>query len=233
MNLTVEIFVLLILFLFSAFFSGSETALFSLSKIDRRRLKDRFPYLWRWVQDHLEAPRRTLGTILIGNLFVNTWATALTTLIVLRAWGKDYLGLTMFGFTLFLIVFCEMLPKIIAVKAKEKVSLAIVMPLQFAALLFFPFRLIMRFFTDRILALMVKEKLTKHDMVSEEELKVLVKIGEEEGVLDRQERYMLQKLLDFGERPVKAIMTPRTDLIALDVDDKREQHEEIIKKYHF
>jgi putative hemolysin len=70
-------------------------------------------------------------------------------------------------------------------------------------------------------------------MISEKELKVLVKIGEEEGILGGQERHMIQKLLDLGERPVKDIMTPRTDLIGLDIEELPEKHEELIRKYHF
>ena len=61
----------------------------------------------------------------------------------------------------------------------------------------------------------------------------LVKIGEEEGVLGGQERHMIQKLLDLGERPVKDIMTPRTDLIGLDIEEPSKKHEELIRKFHF
>jgi putative hemolysin len=139
----------------------------------------------------------------------------------------------MAAFTVFLIVFCEMFPKILAVRSRIKMVLWVSLPLKFFVVLFAPLRILMRFVTDRILPLLVHEKIDHSDMISEKELKVLVKIGEEEGVLGGQERHMIQKLLNLGERPVKDIMTPRTDLIGLNIEEPSEKHEELIRKYQF
>ena len=233
MNTPVHLIILGVLFLFSFFFSASETALFSLSKLDKRKLKEQYPHLSKWIFEHLQAPRKTLGTVLIGNLAVNSLATATVTLVALKLFGNARLGMIMAAFTVFLIVFCEMLPKILAVRSRIKMALLVSLPLQFFTVLFAPFRILMRFVTDRILSLLVHEKIDQSDMISEKELKVLVKIGEEEGVLGGQERHMIQKLLDLGERPVKDIMTPRTDLIGLDIEEPSEKHEELIRKFHF
>ncbi len=233
MNTTFHGVVLGVLFLFSFFFSASETALFSLSKLDKRKLKEGYPHLSKWIFEHLQAPRKTLGTVLIGNLTVNSLATAMVTLVVLELFGNARLGMLMAAFTVFLIVFCEMLPKILAVRSRIKMALWVSLPLKFFAALFAPFRILMRFVTDRILSFLVHEKIDQSDMISEKELKVLVKIGEEEGVLGGQERHMIQKLLELGERPVKDIMTPRTDLIGLDIEEPSARHEELIRKFHF
>ncbi|OGX11434.1 MAG: hypothetical protein A2351_08995 [Omnitrophica bacterium RIFOXYB12_FULL_50_7] len=233
MNTTLHWVVLGVLFLLSFFFSASETALFSLSKLDKRKLKEQYPHLSKWIFESLQMPRKTLGTVLIGNLVVNTLATATVTLVVLKLFGNARLGMIMAAFTIFLIVFCEMLPKILAVRSRVKMALGVSLPLKFFALLLAPFRILMRFATDRILSFLVHEKIDQSDMISEKELKVLVKIGEEEGVLGGQERHMIQKLLDLGERPVKDIMTPRTDLIGLDIKEPSGKHEELIRKFHF
>lgn len=233
MNTALHLLVLGILFLLSFFFSASETALFSLSKLDKRKLKERYPHLSHWIFEHLESPRKTLGTVLIGNLAVNSLATATVTLIFLKIFGEARLGVLMGLFTAFLIIVCEMFPKILAVQARIAMSLWVSLPLKFFATLLAPFRILMRFATDRILSFLVHEKIEQSDMISEKELKVLVKIGEEEGVLGGQERHMIQKLLELGERPVKDIMTPRTDLIGLDIEKPPAQHEDLIKKYHF
>ncbi|MFH0984011.1 MAG: hemolysin family protein [Candidatus Omnitrophota bacterium] len=225
--------VLGILFLLSFFFSASETALFSLSKLDKRKLKEQHPHLSKWIFEHLQKPRKTLSTVLIGNLAVNSLATAIVALVILRLFGNAHLGSWMVVFTLFLIVFCEMFPKILAVRARAKVALCVSLPLKFFAMIFTPFRVLMRFVTDRVLSFLVHERIDQSDMISEKELKVLVKIGEEEGVLGGQERHMIQKLLDLGERPVKDIMTPRTDLMGLDIEDLPEKHEALIRKCHF
>jgi putative hemolysin len=233
MNATFHWIILGVLFLFSFFFSASETALFSLSKLDKRKLKEQYPHLSKWIFEHLQTPRKTLGTVLIGNLAVNSLATATVTLIVLKLFGNARLGMMMAVFTVFLIVFCEMLPKILAVRSRIKMALAVSLPLKFFAVLFAPFRILMRFVTDRILSFLAHEKIDQSDMISDKELQVLVKIGEEEGVLGGQERHMIQKLLELGERPVKDIMTPRTDLIGLDIEEPSEKHEELIRKFHF
>jgi putative hemolysin len=233
MDITVHLIILGVLFLLSFFFSASETALFSLSKLDKRKLKEQYPHLSKWIFEHLQAPRKTLGTILIGNLVVNTLATAIVALVALMLFDSAYLGMIMAVFTVFFIIFCEMFPKILAVRSRVKLSLLVSLPLKFFAVLLAPFRLLMRFATDRILSFMVHEKIDQSDMISEKELKVLVKIGEEEGVLGGQERHMIQKLLELGERPVKDIMTPRTDLVGLDIEESSEKHEELIRKFHY
>jgi CBS domain containing-hemolysin-like protein len=233
MNTTLDWVILGALFILSFFFSASETALFSLSKLDKRKLKEQYPHLSKLIFENLQTPRKTLGTVLIGNLAVSSLATAMVTLIVLNVFGHARLGMIMTAFTIFLIVFCEMLPKILAVRSRIRMALLVSLPLQFFAVLFAPFRILMRFATDHILSFLVHEKIDQSDMISEKELKVLVKIGEEEGILGGQERHMIQKLLELGERPVKDIMTPRTDLIGLDIEESSKKHEELIRKFHF
>ena len=233
MNTALHLSILIVLFFLSFFFSASETALFALSKLDKRKLKEQYPVLSKWIFEHLQTPRKTLGTVLIGNLIVNTWATAIVTLMVLEYSGQKRLGIAMVAFMTFLIIICEVFPKILAVRSKIKVSLLVSFPLQIFAVLLAPFRHGMRYVSERILSFIIHEKIDHSDMISEKELKVLVKIGEEEGVLRGQERYMIQKLLDLGERSVKDIMTPRIDMIGLDNEDSSEKHEEVIKKFKY
>ncbi|MBU9888571.1 MAG: hemolysin family protein [Candidatus Omnitrophica bacterium] len=233
MNAASTFLVLVVLFSLSFFFSISETALFALSKLDKKKLKDRYPARSKGIFEHLQAPRKTLGTVLVGNLIVNTWATSIVTLLCLEFWGQERLGIAMALMTAFLILFCEIFPKILAVRSRIQIALIIAPPLQFFAVLLAPFRLGMRFLSERILSFLIREKVDHSDMISEKELKILVRIGEEEGVFRGQERYMIQKLLDLGERPVKDIMTPRTDIVGLDIEETAEFHEEVIKKYKF
>lgn len=233
MHLILHLLGLGLLFLFSAFFAAAETAIFSLSKIERRRIQQSHPFLGKWVNQHLEHPRQALVTILIGNLVVNTLAAANAALLVLRYLPDGSLGIMMVLFTFLLIFLAEILPKTVAVRKNEKVALLSAIPLQVVAMILYPFRWLVRYLTDVIMHVLVPEKKEHSDQISEEELKTLVKIGEEEGVLDRQERQMIQKLLDLGEKTVKDIMTPRTSLAALDIEEPREKHLEMIQKFHF
>lgn len=224
---------LLFLFILSAFFSALETALFSLSKIDRRRLREDRPPLAHWVFYHLEHPRRTLTTLLIGNMLVNTLAASLATLLAVDIFGTRHVGRVVSLFTLFFIFGCEIMPKTFAVRNNLKVCLFSALPLQAFATLVTPLRYLLRRLSERILVLFIRDRIENPDLISEKELKALVRIGEEEGVFDRDERRMMQKLFELGERPVRVIMTPRTDVVALDIHADASQHRETIKKYHF
>ena len=233
MPVLLNCFLLVLLLFLSAFFAAAETAIFSLSKMEKRRLQEKHPKLGRWVLYHLEHPKRTLVTILIGNLAVNTLAASVVTLIVLEFLPPQYLSFFLALFTILLIVVSEITPKTFAVHQNEFTALLTAVPLQVFAVIFAPFRQLVLMITNAILSPFIRERKESSDSMSEEELKTLVKIGEEEGVLDRKERRMLQKLLELGERPVKEIMTPRTQIAALDLDAPREKHIEMIRKYHF
>ncbi len=233
MHFLVHVAGLGLLFLLAIFFAAAETAIFSLTKIERRRLQQAHPKLSKWVIHHLDHPRQALITILIGNLLVHTLAAAIVTLLAIHYAGPQFLGVVMVLFTFVLIFFAEILPKTLAVRRNETIALAAALPLEGIAVVLTPLRWCVRWVTDRIMHFLMPEKKEHADQISEEELRLLIKAGEEEGVLDRQERYMLQKLFDLGERAVKDIMTPRTALAALDIEEPREKHLELIRKYHF
>jgi putative hemolysin len=234
MQVLLNLLILGLLLFLSAFFAAAETAIFSLSKMEKRRLQEKHPRLGKMVLYHLEHPKRTLVTILIGNLVVNTLAASVFTLIVLEFLHPKYLSFLLALFTFVLIVAAEIMPKTFAVHQNEFTALVTSVPLQGFALLLAPFRMLVIRINNAALSFLIPDHKEHSDLkMSEEELKTLVKIGEEEGVLDRQERKMLQKLLELGERPVKEIMTPRTNIAALDLEEPREKHIEMIQKYHF
>lgn len=221
------------MFAASAFFSAVETAIFSLTKLDKKRIAQSPSFLSKLVLYHLEHPRQTLATILIGNLVVQTVSASLVTSMAYHAFGPGSLTLVLIVFTALMIFFGEILPKTVAVRKNEALARWTALPLRVCVTLFAPFRWLVRKASDWILARLVPESKEHSEHISEEEIRTLVKIGEEEGVLDSQERYMLQKLLELGERPVKDIMTPRIEVAALNLEDSKDKHEEMIRKHHF
>lgn len=233
MRLIAESFILLLLLLGSGFFSGAETAIFSLTKIERGRIQHKYPYLSRWVHSHLEHPRRTLLSILIGNLLIQVLATAIVTFLAFNIWGASSIAVALVIYTFLIIVFGEIIPKSLAVKYNEIFVVAVAIPLRIFSLLILPVRWLTQKVTSWLLSLILPQRKEMSDEMSEGELKAMLKIGEEEGVLDSQESHMIEKLMELGERQVKDIMTPRVDLAALDVEDPREVHVEIIRKFHF
>lgn len=232
-SLIPQLISLAILLALSAFFSGSETAIFSLSKIEKRRLSHQHPFVWKTISRLLETPRRTLVTILIGNMIVNTMAIALATLIVLKWLGPEGVGWMIAIFTFVLIVTGELTPKVFAVRNNEWFAVACAIPLDLFARAIYPIRWIVRWTADQVLSFLVHEKKREADLVSESELKALARIGEEEGALRPEERDMIQKLIGFGDRMVREIMVPRPDVVAFDVEAGIEKLTELIREFHF
>jgi len=166
-------------------------------------------------------------------MFVNILASSIATLIALEYFGVGGVSAVLAVFTVLLILVGEILPKVIAVRINETFSLVTAVPLRLFSILFFPLRIVAQKITDQVLSwIPSKKKFESVEQISQEDLKALIKIGEREGVLDGEERHMMQKLFELGERPVKDIMTPRVDLKVLDFEDSREEHIEIIRKYH-
>ncbi|HTL47491.1 MAG TPA: hemolysin family protein [Verrucomicrobiae bacterium] len=232
MNFLLHFFILLVLFTLSGFFSASETAIFSLSKIEKRRVQKKYPHLYPMVNDHLNHAGRTLTTMVVGTLLANTAAAAIVTLLVMERMPRA-LGWVMGVYTIVMIVFCEIIPKVLAVRKNEAVAAYSVIPLRFFSVFFYPVYLLTQRVIKRFHSFIDAPPAEKNDEVSEQEFQALVKIGEEEGVLDRQERMMIQKLFELGERPVREIMTPRVDMVGLDIEDPQEKHEEMMRKYHY
>ena len=233
MNIAFRLTVLLVLLFLAAFFAGTETALFSLSRIERRRLQEKLPHLGRLVDDLLIHPRRAIVTLLIGSSISHISAAAIATLLALEFFGPGGVSLAVALFTMVLIFFGEFLPKIFAVRNNELLAPVTAPILEVISAALLPLRRLVQWASDWILGFLIPGKKESPQLISSQELKILVKIGEEEGILDREERQMIQKLFELGERPVRSIMTPRTDLVALSLKDPWEKQVETLRTFHF
>jgi len=211
-------FVLLVLLALSlglsAFFAGSETALVSLSRIDLQRLRekgDRRAPILRNLKAHTS---RLLATILIGqNLFITT-ASSLATLLATAWLGETYGAAAAIIFsTIVLFIFAEMTPKSIAAASPVSISRAVAVPMAWTMRLLSPFvNVLVRISTGMLRHFGIPEKTPA---LTEEEMKSLFNLGAEEGVIHGDERKLLHKVLEFGDKTVRYIMVPRTKVIAL------------------
>lgn len=233
MELIPSFLFLFVLLIFSAFFSGAEASIFSLSKLEKKRLSAKHPRTSKTITYLLDHPRRTLITILIGNMTVNTVASAFVTSLALHWIGPQGVGWTIAIFTLVLVVTGELTPKVFAIRYNERFSFLSAVPLHFIAKLMYPFRRIVRGATDGILSLLLRGHQTNADLVSESELKALARIGEEEGILKPEEGEMIQNLINLGDRMIREIMTPRTDMTAFDIEEGRDKLVAMAKQFHF
>ena len=217
--MTFQIAILIVLLLLSGFFSSSETALFSISRSKAKYLakkKNRFDLLIKKMKDN---PHHLLSTILIGNNLVNIWASALATAIVLKLFASykyEAVGIaTAIAtgiMTFFILVFGEIIPKSIAAKNNVMIARIVIYPLYWLSLLFFPV-IVMLNFIPRITG-----KIKSAPLMTEEELKTIVEVTEEEGEINGEEKEFIHNIFKLDDTSASEIMTPTTDMFAIDVD---------------
>ena len=209
-----EIVLLVLLFVFSAFFSASETAITTLWPWKVRELAEReegkgpFSLLQQDIT-------RFLTTILVGNNLVNIAATALVTDLATRAWGSTGVAYATGMMTFLILFFGEITPKSIAVHNADRLARLVVRPVFWLSVLLYP---IGRFFTWvsslilRALGLEPREQ----PLVTEDELKLLLAGAEASGAIEEAEEDMIQSVLELEETQVREIMVPRVDMVAIE-----------------
>ncbi|MEA3560249.1 MAG: hemolysin family protein [Candidatus Omnitrophota bacterium] len=228
----IQIALLATFLVLSAFFSSSETALFSLNKLQVRKINITSPGSGKVISRLLDFPRRTLITILIGNMAVNIGLTSIIAFLFIQVLGDKGIGPAIGLVTFLLLIFGEVTPKLLAIKNPEKFSSFSARPLEIFARIIFPVRKLLGIISDSILSIFIKDVELKKAFVTQKELKNLVSISQEEGVLEKEERDMIESLLEFGEREVKEIMVPRTDIVACQISVSWDMLVNLMKDSH-
>ncbi len=218
--LLITIGVLLIL---SAFFSLSETALISLNKIRLRNLMNKGSKKANLVYALLSNPDRLITSILVGNNIVNTAISVLIAFVLIHIYGED-VGMilaTVIGATV-IVVFGEIIPKVFAVQRAEKTSLKIVIPLKFVLGVLAPVARVFYGLGTGIIKIFGGEA-KRGPLITEEEIRLMIELGKEEGILGDEERKMLHKIFEFGDTLVSEVMVPKEKIIAVDIDASSEE----------
>ena len=204
----------------SAFFSASETALTSLSRIRLRNMVEENVKNADLIMRLLEDPNRLLSSILVGNNLVNNGASALTTTLAIQIFrgNSGGAGIATIVITVIILIFGEITPKTIAAQKAEKVALAVVKIISFCVLVFRPVVAVLNVVTGGLIRLLGCNPNEKAPLITEAELKTMVNVSHEEGVLELDERKMINNVFDFGDSKAKDVMTPRTDIVAVPLD---------------
>lgn len=214
--LVVECTALVLLLCCSAFFSSSETALFSLSNLQVHRIRRDHAAAGRRIASILSSPRQLLSTILIGNTLVNVVASVLSYAVAIKLFPVYGEAISIVVMTLSLLMFGEIAPKRLAMRFSERMAVVYSAPLTFLITVLKPARLLLRAVTRWF-----DERLTargKH--LTEDEFRSAVSMSEAAGVLDREERSMVDGIIRLEDIQASEIMTPRVDLIGLDLEDE-------------
>jgi putative hemolysin len=197
----------------SAFFSGSETAFFSLQRFRVEHLLDTKVKGVERVAKMIERPEKFLSTILLGNTLVNTAAAALATALAVSVWGQEQGVLfATIGVTVVLLIFAETTPKTIAAHHAERLSLLFVRPVEVISWLFTPVVVVLSWIASGFTKMVGGTPLPR-SLVSEEEIRTMISVGHKEGTVEKDEAEMLHNVFDFGNRPVREVVIPRTEVV--------------------
>jgi putative hemolysin len=225
-NPLISLFYLFCLLILSAFFSGSETALFSLPSLRIQHLRAEQGRRGQLLAALMGEAHRLLITLLIGNTIVNVAASAAATFLIVTTFQRLHLpesggiALAIGGMTFLLLIFGEVVPKIYAVHRAERFSLRVVGLLTVAVKLASPFVAVFS-----ALATLVSRTVgrTDREQVTEGELRMMARLGEEYGVLDEDEADVVQAIFDFGGKVVREVMTPRIDMCCVSDETTADQ----------
>lgn len=233
-TLTLAVFgvVFVALFALSAYFSGCETAMLSLSPLQIQRVKVRNRKLGERLSAMLGQPEVLLSTLLIGNTFVNAALASVGFAFVSQCgWvPKAYAEVTsIVAVTLLVLLFGEISPKQFAIRHAEALVPFLVRTLSVAIPLLWPLSWCLR----KLLSPFRKTLKPESRAVSDEELVSVVNLGQEHGDLDREEGAMVRGILRLSELNASDVMTPRVDLIGLDKNDSPQTHERMMRAAPF
>ena len=206
----------------SAFFSSSETALTSLNVFKIRQMEENGVENSSIVRKLTDNIGKVLTTILIGNNIVNIVTTTLATIFFTDLFGASGAVISTVVLTLTILIFGEVTPKNIASSQSEKVALRVAKPIKIFDIILKPMSFFLQAITNLLTKMIIGEDHPSQDIVTEEDLKTIVDVSEEQGVINNEESEIINNVFDFGDSDVEDIMTARTNMeaIAVDMDDK-------------
>ncbi len=214
----VQLCMIILLILLSAFFSSAETALTTVNKIKTKSLADSGDKRAQTLLIVTSDPGRMLGAILIGNNLVNISASSLTTSLMMSLFGSVGISIGTGLLTLLILIFGEISPKTLATVHADKLALS------YAGIILLIMRILtpVIFLTNQLSGLVLKllrvDPNDHRDVMTENELRTYVDVSHEDGVIEQEEKQMIYNVFDFGDTQAKDIMVPRVDMASVDVN---------------
>ena len=224
---------LIILLILSAFFSSAETAFTSLNKLRIRTQADDGSKRAKLIYGMIEDPSRFLGTVLVGNNIVNIAASSLTAVLVTNKFGSEFVGIGAGALTLFVLIFGEIMPKTMAANKAEKVSRFYAPIIKFLMIVLFPIVFIVENISKFFFWILRVDTNKKETTITEDELLSIVDVSSEEGVLENDEREMINNVVDFGDTSAKDIMVTSGDMICVADDITYDELLDVIREHMY
>lgn len=213
------IFIFIILISLSALFSMSETAFMSINKIRVKTLAEENNKKAILILSLLKEQNRLLSSVLVGNNLVNIAASSLTTSFVISIFGNEGTGVAIATglVTLIILIFGEITPKSLATQNAESIAFGVCRFIKFITIVFTPVVAILNIVSGFFVRLFGGNAI-KGPTMTEEDLKTIVTVSHEEGVLEDEEKEMIHNVFEFGDTEIKEIMTPRIHVESISDD---------------
>ena len=218
-----QLITLIILIILSAFFSSAETAFTTVNKIRIRTFEEEGRPNAALIRKLTDDPQKMLSAILIGNNIVNLTASSLTTIMVTRITANlglasksaTAIGIATGILTLIILVFGEITPKSIATRSSERICFFYIKPIYWMTVIFTPLIFIVNKIPFGFMKLFGMRYTGKERVMTENELLTIIDVSHEEGVLESEEKEMINNVVDFGDSLAKDIMVPRIDMVSV------------------
>ena len=214
----IQLLVLIVLLALSAFFSSSETALTTVNKIRIRTLADAGDPKAIILSKVIEEQGKVLSAILIGNNIVNLTASSLMTTLTISLFGNRAVGVATGILTLLILVFGEITPKTLSTISAESIALKNAKIIYGLMVVLTPVIYVVNQLSLGVLLLLRIDPNAKRDSITEDELRTIVEVSHEEGVIESEEKKMINNVFDFGDSVAKDIMVPRIDMTLVEVN---------------
>lgn len=228
-----QIIILIILILLSAFFSSAETALTTCSKIKMKTLADGGDAKAKRVLRVTEEPGKLLSAILVGNNVVNLSASSLATSFVISHFGNTAVGIATGVLTLLILIFGEISPKTLASIYADRLALMYSGAIFVLLKILTPVVFVVNKLARGVLLLMRIDPDREQNTMTEDELRTIVDVSRDEGVIESEEHEMINNVFDFGDAQAKEVMVPRVDMTFADINSSYDELIDIFKEEHF
>lgn len=226
-----QLIVLAILLLLSAFFSSAETSLTTVSKITMRSLADDGNKRAAMVLDVVENHKaKMISAILIGNNIVNLYASSLTTTLATRLFGSKLIGAATGVLTICILIFGEITPKNLATYKCTKLSLLYIPIIRTLMTIMTPVIFLLNFICRGMIRLFGIDPNAKPDTMTEDELRTIVDVSHEDGVIESEEKEMIYNVFDLGDAKAKDVMVPRVNVTFADINCTYQELIDIFKE---
>lgn len=213
-----QVFAIILMIFLSAFFSSAETALTTVNKHKLRSMAEEGNRTADRVLKLIADPGKMLSAILIGNNIVNISVSALVTTVTTELWGSRFVGVSTGVLTLVLLLFGEITPKSLATLYSEKFSLVYIHVIAPLTVLLTPVIWIVDKLSSVIFFILRVDRDKARNLMTEGELRTIVDVSVEDGVIEKEEKSMINNVVDFGDSMARDVMIPRADMKLVSVD---------------